>query len=42
MQVCRRQTWVGGDSVESSIGCSLPPNQNCKRTANRIEAVKEV
>ena len=25
MQVCRRQTWVGGDSVESSIGCSLPP-----------------
>ena len=30
MQVCRRQTWVGGDSIESSIGCSLPPAVPCK------------
>ena len=33
---------MGGDSVESSIGCSLPPNQNCKRTENRIKSVKPI
>ncbi len=34
------QTRAGGDSIESSKGCSPPPNQNCKRTENEIKSVR--
>ena len=42
MQVCRKQTCVGGDSIESSKGCSLPPNKNCKRTVNQVMSVRQI
>ena len=40
IQVCRRQTWVGGNSVMSFSVISMPPNQNCKRTENEIKSVR--
>ena len=36
------QTQVGGDSIESSKGYSPPPNQNCKRTEDRIISAKSI